>query len=63
MEVIGILVVIVIAMLAAALLLKHQRAVGFWMQTPRYNKEYAIKMLKRQIEDNLEEIERLGKES
>jgi len=59
METIGALVVVVVAVSIFILMIKHQRVVGWWIQTPHYNKGYQRKMLKRLIEDAQDELDRL----
>ena len=59
MEVIGILAFLAIFACGFVILVKHQKAVGWWMQTPNYDKEYKKKMLKRAIEDAQAELDKL----
>jgi len=56
MELLGGLVAGAIVVIGIGLFAKHSRVIGYWINTPNYTKEYAIKMLKRQIEDCEEEI-------
>lgn len=59
MEALGIIAFILIGFGGFAYLVKNGRVVNYWMQTPHYNKEYKAKMLRREIEDAEEELERL----
>jgi hypothetical protein len=59
MELIGAIVLICIVGIGVIWMVKHQQAISWWMQTPKYNKKYKEKMLRRRIEDAEEELEDL----
>ena len=61
MEALGVIAFIVIGMVGFAFFAKNVKTITYWVNTPRYNKEYKAKMLRREIEDAQEELDRIEK--
>jgi hypothetical protein len=62
MEAIGIIAVLALVFIGVLYMMKHQKVIGYWASTPHYSKEYKKKMMRRELEDIQEELDRLDNE-
>lgn len=59
MEIIGLLLLLTLIMVGVLFAFKNGKVINWWMSTPHYDVEYKKKMLKREIEDATDELNRL----